>query len=429
MSFSIFYAFGLEMFSEFIQIIWVFYSVYQQLIFLTKFYYDSIVLSFLNGYTEYIKELMDMKDLQFANTISALRKRKGITQDQVAAYVGVSKAAVSKWETGLSYPDILLLPKLATYYNLSIDELLGYKPQMTKEDIQKLYVELSQEFAIKPFDEIYERIQFIIDEYYSCFPLLMQMAVLLLNYQPMAGEKQQDVMNKAIELCHRIEENSEDLRLVRQAGSLEANCQLVMQNPERVLELLGNDVEPYIGNEILVAHAFQLLQKPEKAKETLQVSMFQYVIGLLAIAPNYLMMHSDQPEQFQEIVKRIEDLIDTFDVKNLNFNSSLVFYLITAQGYMMQQNDDKATEMIQKYVEVCKMIKFPITLHGDSFFDLIDEWLARELDLGSNATRDEQTIKTSLITSITNNPIFKPLLERTDVKSMLSNLQHKLGCD
>lgn len=429
MSFSIFYAFGLEMFSEFIQIIWVFYSVYQQLIFLTKFYYDSIVLSFLNGYTVYIKELMDMKDLQFANTISALRKRKGITQDQVAAYVGVSKAAVSKWETGLSYPDILLLPKLATYYNLSIDELLGYKPQMTKEDIQKLYVELSQEFAIKPFDEIYERIQFIIDEYYSCFPLLMQMAVLLLNYQPMAGEKQQDVMNKAIELCHRIEENSEDLRLVRQAGSLEANCQLVMQNPERVLELLGNDVEPYIGNEILVAHAFQLLQKPEKAKETLQVSMFQYVIGLLAIAPNYLMMHSDQPEQFQEIVKRIEDLIDTFDVKNLNFNSSLVFYLITAQGYMMQQNDDKATEMIQKYVEVCKMIKFPITLHGDSFFDLIDEWLARELDLGSNATRDEQTIKTSLITSITNNPIFKPLLERTDVKSMLSNLQHKLGCD
>ncbi|HWI47763.1 MAG TPA: helix-turn-helix transcriptional regulator [Rummeliibacillus sp.] len=370
-----------------------------------------------------------MKDLQFANTISALRKQKGITQDQVAAYVGVSKAAVSKWETGLSYPDILLLPKLATYFNLSIDELLGYKPQMTKEDIQKLYVELSQEFATKPFDEVYIRIQTIIDEYYACFPLLMQMTVLLLNYQPMAGEKQQDVINKAIELCHRIEENSEDLRLVRQAGSLEAHCQLVLKNPERVLELLGNDVEPYIGNEIIVANAFQLLQKPEKAKETLQVSMFQYIIGLLAIAPNYLMMHSDKPEQFKEIVNRIEDIIETFDVKNLNFNSTLVFYLIAAQGYVMQQNDDQAAEMVKKYGEVCKTIEFPIALHGDVFFDLIDEWLARELDLGSNAPRDEQTIKTSLITSITNNPIFKPLLERKDIKSMLSNLKHKLGCD
>ena len=111
-----------------------------------------------------------MKDLQFANTIASLRKTNGLTQDEVANFVGVSKAAVSKWETGLSYPDILLLPKLATYFNLTIDELLGYKPQMTKENIQKLYVELSQDFATKSFDEVYSHIKNIIDEYYSCFP-------------------------------------------------------------------------------------------------------------------------------------------------------------------------------------------------------------------------------------------------------------------
>ncbi|MGG0655291.1 helix-turn-helix domain-containing protein [Rummeliibacillus pycnus] len=370
-----------------------------------------------------------MKELQFANTISSLRKQKGITQDQVAAYVGVSKAAVSKWETGLSYPDILLLPKLATYYNLSIDELLGYKPQMTKEDIQKLYIELSQEFATKPFDEVYSRIQSIIDEYYSCFPLLMQMAVLLLNYQSMASDKQQDVINKAIDLCHRIEQSSDDLRLIRQARSIEAHWQLMLKQPERVLELLGDDVELYTGNEIIVASAFQLLQNPQKAKETLQVSMYQYVIGILSIAPNYLMMHIHDSNQFDEIVNRMVKIINAFDVNNLHYNASLVFYLSAAQGYILQQNDDKATEMIQKYVQVCNKIEFPFTLHGDGFFDLIDEWLVRELDLGSNAPRDEQTIKTSLITSVTNNPNFKSLIERTDVKAMLTNLQHKLGCD
>ncbi|MFJ8261068.1 helix-turn-helix domain-containing protein [Rummeliibacillus sp. NPDC094406] len=370
-----------------------------------------------------------MKELQFANTISALRKQKGITQDQLASYVGVSKAAVSKWETGLSYPDILLLPKLATYYNLSIDELLGYKPQLTKEDIQKLYAELSQEFASKPFDEVYSRIRSIIDEYYSCFPLLMQMAVLLLNYQSMAGEKQQDVINNAIELCNRIQQSSDDLRLIRQSRSIEAHCQLMLKQPERVLELLGDDFELYTGNEIIVATAYQLLQNPQKAKETLQVSMYQYVIGILSIAPNYLMMHIHDSNQFDEIVNRKEKIINTFDVKNLHYNAALVFYLSAAQGYMMQKNEDKAAEMIRKYVQVCNMIEFPFTLHGDGFFDLIDEWLARELDLGSNAPRDEQTIKTSIITSITNNPHFKTLLERTDVNAMLTNLQHKLGCD
>lgn len=369
-----------------------------------------------------------MKDLQFANTITTLRKQKRLTQDQIASFVGVSKAAVSKWETGLSYPDILLLPKLATFFNLSIDDLLGYKPQMTKEDIQKLYADLSQEFATKPFDEVYNRICLIIDEYYSCFPLLMQMAVILLNYQPVSGDKHQEVMDKAIELCLRIEENADDLRLVRQAQSLEAHCQLVLKNPERVIELLGKDVEPYMGNEILIANAFNLLQQPKKAMETLQISLFQSVIGILSIAPSYLMMQVNKPERFEEIVRRVQNIIQTFDMTNLHFNTTLVFYLSAAQGYMAQKKEEKAVEMLMNYYEVTKKIEFPISLHGDGFFDLIDEWLARELDLGSNAPRDEQSIKSSLITSITENPIFTPLLGRTDIQAMVKNLQHTLGC-
>ena len=51
------------------------------------------------------------------------RKAKGITQEELAQFMGVSKAAVSKWETGQSYPDITYLPQLAAYFNISVDEL------------------------------------------------------------------------------------------------------------------------------------------------------------------------------------------------------------------------------------------------------------------------------------------------------------------
>ena len=44
-------------------------------------------------------------------TIAALRREKGLTQDALAAQLGVSAQAVSKWENGLSCPDILMLPK------------------------------------------------------------------------------------------------------------------------------------------------------------------------------------------------------------------------------------------------------------------------------------------------------------------------------
>lgn len=53
------------------------------------------------------------------------RKEKGITHEKLAEYIGVSKASVSKWESGQSYPGILLLLELATFFNISVDELLG----------------------------------------------------------------------------------------------------------------------------------------------------------------------------------------------------------------------------------------------------------------------------------------------------------------
>ena len=59
------------------------------------------------------------------NNIQALRLEHHWTQEQLAAMVGVSTAAVSKWETGNSYPDITLLPTLAELFNVSLDYLFG----------------------------------------------------------------------------------------------------------------------------------------------------------------------------------------------------------------------------------------------------------------------------------------------------------------
>ena len=44
-----------------------------------------------------------MKEINIARTIITKRKEKGLTQDELASYIGVSKAAVSKWEIGVSH--------------------------------------------------------------------------------------------------------------------------------------------------------------------------------------------------------------------------------------------------------------------------------------------------------------------------------------
>lgn len=95
-----------------------------------------------------------MREIHIHKIIADKRKEKGITQEELAAYIGITKASVSKWETGQSYPDITFLPLLASYFNISIDELICYTLQMEQEDIKNLYHRLAEAVSEEPFDEV-----------------------------------------------------------------------------------------------------------------------------------------------------------------------------------------------------------------------------------------------------------------------------------
>ena len=71
-----------------------------------------------------------MKQIHIGTIIAEKRKQRGLTQQALAEHVGISKPAVSKWESGQSYPDIELLPVLASFFDCTVDELLGYEPQL-----------------------------------------------------------------------------------------------------------------------------------------------------------------------------------------------------------------------------------------------------------------------------------------------------------
>lgn len=63
--------------------------------------------------------------LHIGSNIVKYRKESGVTQAELAEYLGVSPQAVSKWEQETSVPDIYLIPKIALFFNISIDTLFG----------------------------------------------------------------------------------------------------------------------------------------------------------------------------------------------------------------------------------------------------------------------------------------------------------------
>lgn len=93
--------------------------------------------------------LEDLSMIIIGKIIKTKRKEENLTQEELATRLGVSKAAVSKWENAECYPDITLLPQLANAFNISIDELFDFK----KGDIPiKIINEYNFGFSLNDID-------------------------------------------------------------------------------------------------------------------------------------------------------------------------------------------------------------------------------------------------------------------------------------
>lgn len=76
--------------------------------------------------------------MELTNKLRSLRMLRGITQEALAAEMGVSPQAVSKWERGAAMPDISLLPELSVYFGVSMDELFGLTEEKEFDRIQNM---------------------------------------------------------------------------------------------------------------------------------------------------------------------------------------------------------------------------------------------------------------------------------------------------
>lgn len=75
-------------------------------------------------------------EFKFSQKLKELRAKKNITQEQLARHLQISPQAVSKWERNEGYPDIMLLPRIALYFDVTIDDLLGIEKERIKEQIK-----------------------------------------------------------------------------------------------------------------------------------------------------------------------------------------------------------------------------------------------------------------------------------------------------
>ena len=88
-----------------------------------------------------------MDNEKFGNFIKELRKEKGLTQKELGEKLNITDKAISKWERGLSFPDISMLNSLASFFEIDVSELLNGEKGIKQEiDIESLIQEAIEKY-------------------------------------------------------------------------------------------------------------------------------------------------------------------------------------------------------------------------------------------------------------------------------------------
>lgn len=318
-----------------------------------------------------------------------------------------------------------MLPQLATYFNISIDELFGYEPQMTKEQIRDLYRKLAADFSTQPIEQVREQCREITRKYFSCFPLLYQIGSLYVNHSTLVEDKTaaKEMLEDASRLFERVKSETDNVDLAKQALNMEALCQFSLGNPQEVLNLLGEPDFSMTSTEPLLASAYHVLGNKKEARSILQVGIFQHTVVLMNLLSIYLGLCLDNTETFEETGRRAFAVAGAFNLNKLHPGIILPLYFTIAQGYMKLGNPEKALETLEQYTRLATSISYPLNFHGDEYFDLLDGWLENTLTLGSDMPRNQMMIQKSVSESITNCKVFEPLKDHVQFQNMIKRLE------
>lgn len=336
--------------------------------------------------------------IRIGEVILAKRTEKGLTQQQLANYLNVTKATISKWEKGYSYPDITLLPVLAAYFRITVDTLLNAKHEMTKEAIRYWYVQYTERFSQEPYVDVMEDMKQDQTMHYDDANFLLQLAVLSLNHVELA-DNPQEALTEVISVLERVEHITEDMWIRRQANVLIATTALLLKQPDITLERLASSLQPVMGEEMLLAEAYEVKGEQTSATTVMQSFIYQQLLGMIGGSTKYVRFVASDEEAFEETIQRVEAMIHAYQVESLHPNSVLQFYYTVAQISASKQNENRCQQYLKHFTRVIMTTLFPITLASDDYFTLLDEWL-ETLDLGSHALRDAELVRKSILQSL-----------------------------
>ena len=145
--------------------------------------------------------------------IRLLRRQNDVTQDMLAEHLGVTPQAVSRWESGVCYPDMNFLPLIADYFSVTMDELLCYTNARKEQKVETYLAEAEHLLDRERLTEAMEVLRTALAEIPSSYRLQIEMAEVLSLYaealmgkgdNPQIREAVSAALDEAVSFCRHI---------------------------------------------------------------------------------------------------------------------------------------------------------------------------------------------------------------------------------
>ncbi|MBD5149940.1 MAG: helix-turn-helix transcriptional regulator [Oscillibacter sp.] len=356
--------------------------------------------------------------MEIGKRIQQLRREKNLTQEQTAAALGVTSAAVSKWETGAAVPDVAMLCPLARLLGTTVDQLLDFRPALEQEEINVLLEQRQKLFEAGKAAEAAASCEALLREYPDDLRLKCAAAGLYIMYVPAICDAggMDDPIGRAVSLLEESRESGDPV-LAASSRSMLVNLYVMREEYDRALAVL--DEEPEARQNIGTARANILLRKNELdgAEKLYQRELWSsgrnVVLNLIGMY-NAARGREDWARAMEclDIALEAEKVLRTEELGGLTGS----LHMLRAEALRKQGRPDEAMESLTEYVDRSlaqwARLNSAEALHS-AFYNRLDV-----RGSGMSAAYLAKYIRAALEES----EELAPLREREDFRSLLARL-------
>lgn len=289
-------------------------------------------------------------ELSIGEVIYKLRKERGITQEVLANAVGVSVAAVSKWESKNSYPDITILPSIARYFNTTIDKLLSYEIEISNEEVMNIMKECASLFEKDSAENAMKACESYIRQYpNSMFLKFRAGSLYMMSIPSVSSEDEAEIiLNRAIELLE-ISSKSEELEISETSKYILSSLYTMKNEFDKAEEVILSLPKVNMDRDDMLIGLYINQDRVEDAKEILKNLTYKRVNSVLTCLNYYTTIY------LKEDISKAKEILDIQDkvikVFGLDDICGMGNNMTASHIHAKDQNVEKTLEAIENIIE------------------------------------------------------------------------------